>query len=110
MKEIEMHTNYLKNDDKPSEIYKLKQEIETLNIQLFEGSNIRNGLRKYLLEFQKEAHMKLNNSYKKILFMKESVKLTIKLMNKKREYVEKNNSLRHLLYTLKQKFQNIEQN
>merc|ERR1712154_315609 len=102
--------NVTYSDNASSEIQKLKQEIERLHEQLFEGSNIRRELREFVAKYQREGQLKLNKNYKKLTFMKHLVFETFKVLNQERHYVDNNNSLRQHLEFLRSRLQENQEN
>ena len=98
--------------DRPdrAEMERLRQEIDALNDQLYEGSNKRRQLRAHVVKFQGEAQMKLNKSHQKLVALRQMVSATVRVMEEQRHCVEKNDALWRQMEYLRRHLQPNQEN
>eukprot|EP01084_Bolivina_argentea_P071688 130263_1 len=114
MKQIQMYkynnNNNNNSNNESLEIQNLKNEINNLQDQLYEGSNIRRELRTFITKYQREGQMKLNKNYKKLTFMKNLLRSTYTILYQQKEFINKNNSLRQHMDYLRNTLQENQEN
>jgi len=92
------------------EIERMRQEIESLNDQLYEGSNKRRQLRELFPKLEAEAQFKLRKSKQKLVAARELAFGTFRVMEEQRHFVQQNEALRRQFEYLKRKVQANQEN
>lgn len=93
-----------------SEVERLKKEIDSLNDQLYEGSNKRRQLRAYVMKFQEEGQMKLAKSHRKLQSVRSMMSGVFQTMEDQRHFIEQNGPLKRQLECLRQQLQPNQEN
>merc|ERR1712039_776644 len=109
-KQSEIHQAAMESELESETICKLKQEIDVLQQQLFEGSNIRRELREFIAKYQRDGQMKLNKNFQKLVKMKKLVLATMNVLHDERKFIEHNDSLRAHFELLKQRMGENQEN
>merc|ERR1712130_1000414 len=99
-----------KSENESETICKLKQEMDVLQQQLFEASNIRRELREFIAKYQRDGQMKLNKNFQKLVKMKKLVLSTMNVLHDERKFIEHNDSLRAHFEFLKQRMGENQEN